>query len=192
MKRRRYNDAGEKEDIVSMQWHWCKRKEIELQCQLREFLSAASDRSLRRTGTQTGPLLATGEALAAAPLAARETYMWAYVWDFVSVNRMPTCVSERFVGLFRLIFLVSKSHNVVFIKCMITGFISELEVPLSVCFLRLCVGVSVYPFVFYLHRFVSVYPMTHSPLWEWRRALGGLCHAAVCSLPEAWRPLFDK
>lgn len=44
---------------------------MERRCQVREFLSAASDRSLRRTGTQSGLLLATGEALAAASLAAR-------------------------------------------------------------------------------------------------------------------------
>lgn len=55
---------------------------------IREFLSAASDRSLRRTGTQTGLLLATGgEALAAASLAASKTYMWVYVW--VCVFRLP-------------------------------------------------------------------------------------------------------
>ena len=75
---------------------------------------------------------------------------------------------------------------------MVTVFVSALEVALSVRFLRLCVGVSVYPRVFYLGRFVSVYPVTHSPRCEPRTALGGLCHEAVCSFPEAWRPSFDK
>lgn len=61
---------------MHMRWHGYERKEMEQCCQLREFLSAASDRSLGRTGTQTGPLLAQGEALAVASLPASETYMW--------------------------------------------------------------------------------------------------------------------
>lgn len=65
---------------VSVRLQGYERKEMECGCQVREFLSAASGRSLRRTGTQTGLLLAAGEALAAACLAARETYMWVSVW----------------------------------------------------------------------------------------------------------------
>lgn len=86
----RYNE-GEERDIVRMWWHGYERKEMEWCCQLKEFLSAASDRSLRRTGTKTGLLLATGEALAAASLAARETYMWVYVWVCVFVDLLPGC-----------------------------------------------------------------------------------------------------
>lgn len=86
----RHNE-GEKRDIVSMRWHGYERKEMERRCQLSEFLSAASDRSLRRTGTQTGLLLATGVALAASSLAARETYMWVYVWVCVFVGLVPAC-----------------------------------------------------------------------------------------------------
>lgn len=71
--------------IVCMQWHRYERKEMKLHCQLREFLSAANERSLRRTGL----LLATGEALAGASLAARKTYMWVYVWVCVFVHSLP-------------------------------------------------------------------------------------------------------
>lgn len=56
---------------MSMWWHGYERKEMKWRCQLREFLSAASDRSLRRTGTQTGLLLATGEALACGSSACK-------------------------------------------------------------------------------------------------------------------------
>lgn len=74
---------------MSMWLHGYERKEMERRCQVREFLSAASDRSLRRMGTQTGLLLATGEALAVASVAARETYMWVYVWVCVFVGPAP-------------------------------------------------------------------------------------------------------
>lgn len=73
----REEGIGMEEERYCMWWHGCERKEMECRCQVREFLSAASDRSLRRTGTQTGLLLATGEALAAS-LAVRETYLWVY------------------------------------------------------------------------------------------------------------------
>ena len=86
----RHNE-GEERDIVRMWWHGYERKEMERCCQLKEVLSAASDRSLRRTGTQTGLLLATAEALAPASLAARETYMWVYVWVCVFVGLLPGC-----------------------------------------------------------------------------------------------------
>lgn len=182
-----------------MWWRGYERKEMEQHCQLREFLSAASDRSLRRTGTQTGLLLATGEALAAASLAASKTYMWVYVWVCVLVCHSQhfkiqkiyfflPCVLQVFPFFKHKLLKVQSNLNMMDDH----GFVSELDVPLTVCFLCLCVGVSMYPCVFYLCRFVSVYPMTHSPRCEWRRALGGLCHAAVCSFPEAWRPSFDK
>lgn len=91
---------------MGMWWHGYERKEMERRCQVREFLSAASDRSLRRTGTQTGLLLATGGALAAASLAARETYMWVYVWVCVFVSPVPVCLNPGNIYFFTLVELL--------------------------------------------------------------------------------------
>lgn len=167
-------------------WGCCgtdmKEKELRYCCQLKEFLSAASERSLRRTGTQTGLRLAAREALAAALLAAWETYMWAYVWVCVFASLLPACSNPGF-------FFFCLQSNFGCTYCAIMGLYLK---SLSVRFLCRRVGVSVYPCVFRRCIFVSVYPVTHTPRCERRRALGGLCHAAVCSFPRAWRPSLDK
>lgn len=56
---------------MSMKWYGYEREEMERHWQLREFLSVASGRSLRRTGTQTGLLLAPGGALACRSSACK-------------------------------------------------------------------------------------------------------------------------
>lgn len=121
-----------------MWWHGYERKETECWCQVKEFLSAASDRSLRRTGTQTGLLLATG-ALAAGSLDARDTYMWVYVWVCVFVSPVPVCSNPdpNFTSV-ELLFLSLCEHNVAGLRHVIMGFVSagsgfQCVFPLPVC-----------------------------------------------------------